>query len=92
MRSALRFTTAKYFTPSKQVIQGNGVVPNIRVPLSPEQERAVAGLRNDDKVKPEDAIAVIKTKDLQLMRAIDALKGVMIYARQTAPKVDAVKK
>src|SRR6266702_1890454 len=29
--SALRFTTAKYYTPSKQVIQGNGVTPNIRV-------------------------------------------------------------
>ena len=90
--SALRFTTAKYFTPSKQVIQGNGVVPNIRVSLSLEQERAVAALRNDDKIKPEDATAVIKAKDLQLMRAIDALKGVMIYAQQTAPKVDAVKK
>ncbi len=90
--SALRFTTAKYFTPSKQVIQGNGVVPNIRVPLTPEQERAVASLRNDEKIKPEDATAVVKAKDLQLMRAIDALKGVMIYAQQTAPKVDAVKK
>ena len=28
--SALRFTTAKYYTPSKQVIHGNGVTPNIR--------------------------------------------------------------
>ena len=27
--SALRFTTAKYYTPGKQVIQGNGVTPNI---------------------------------------------------------------
>jgi carboxyl-terminal processing protease len=90
--SALRFTTAKYFTPSKQVIQGNGVVPNILVPLTPEQERAVAALRNDEKITPEEAAAVIKTKDLQLMRAIDALKGVMIYAQQTAPKLDAVKK
>ena len=90
--SALRFTTAKYFTPSKQVIQGNGVVPNIRVPLTMEQERAVAQLRNDDKIKPDEATALIKTKDLQLMRGIDALKGVMIYAQQTAPKVDAVKK
>jgi hypothetical protein len=27
-----------------------------------------------------------------MMRAIDALKGVMIYARQTSPNVDAVKK
>jgi carboxyl-terminal processing protease len=90
--SALRFTTAKYFTPSKQVIQGNGVEPNIHVPLTLEQERAVASLRNDDKIKPADATAVIKTKDVQLMRAIDALKGVMIYAQQTVPKLDAVKK
>ncbi len=90
--SALRFTTAKYFTPSKQVIQGNGVVPNIRVPLTPEQERAVATLRNDDKIKPEQATATIKAQDLQMMRAIDALKGVMIYAQQTGTTVDAVKK
>ena len=90
--SALRFTTAKYFTPSKQVIQGNGVEPNIHVPLTIDQERAVAALRNNDKIKPEEATAVIKTKDVQLMRGIDALKGVMIYAQQTAPKVDAVKK
>jgi carboxyl-terminal processing protease len=90
--SALRFTTAKYFTPSKQVIQGNGVVPNILVPLTQEQERAVASLRNDDKIKPSDATAIIKSKDLQMMRAIDALKGVMIYAQQTSPKVEAVKK
>ena len=32
--SALRFTTAKYYTPSKQVIHGNGVTPNIRVPMT----------------------------------------------------------
>jgi len=27
-----------------------------------------------------------------MLRAIDALKGVMIYAQQTAPKAQAVKK
>ncbi len=32
--SAVRFTTAKYYTPSKQVIQGNGVTPNIRVAMT----------------------------------------------------------
>ena len=90
--SALRFTTAKYYTPSKTVIQGNGVVPNILVPLSDEQDRAVAALRNNDKVPPADANGIIKSKDLQMMRGIDALKGVMIYAQQTAPKGDAVKK
>jgi carboxyl-terminal processing protease len=90
--SALRFTTAKYYTPSKTVIQGNGVVPNILVPLTPEQDRAVATLRNNDKLPPPEAISLIKTKDLQLMRGIDAIKGVMIYAQQSAPKGNPVKK
>jgi carboxyl-terminal processing protease len=90
--SALRFTTAKYYTPSRTVIQGNGVVPNILVPLTPEQDRAVASLRNNDKIQPVEATRIIKSQDLQMMRAIDALKGVMIYAQQTSRNVDAVKK
>src|SRR2546421_7728313 len=90
--SAVRFTTAKYYTPSKQVIQGNGVTPNIRVGMTAEQERALFALRNAENVKPEDERSIIKTKDLQMLRAIDALKGVMIYAQQNAPKADAVKK
>ena len=90
--SALRFTTAKYYTPSKTVIQGNGVIPNILVPLTPEQDRAVASLRSNDKIPLSESIRLIKTKDLQLMRGIDALKGVMIYAQQTAPKGNSVKK
>ena len=76
--SALRFTTANYYTPSKTVIQGNGVAPNILVPLSAEQERAVAALRNNDKIQSTEANGIIKSKDLQMMRGIDALKGVMI--------------
>src|SRR5439155_1255329 len=39
--SAVRFTTAKYYTPSRQVIQGNGVTPNIRVGMTADQERAL---------------------------------------------------
>jgi carboxyl-terminal processing protease len=90
--SALRFTTAKYYTPSKQVIHGNGVVPNIRVPMTAEQERALFTMRSAENVKPEDEKNLIKTKDPQMLRAIDALKGVMVYARETTPKVDPVKK
>lgn len=90
--SAVRFTTAKYYTPSRQVIQGNGVTPNIRVGLTAEQERALNALRNAVNVKPEDETNIIKTKDPQMLRAIDALKGVMIYAQQSAPKAEAVKK
>ncbi len=90
--SALRFTTAKYYTPGKQVIQGNGVTPNIRVPMTPEQERLLFAMRSADNVKPEDEKIVIKTRDPQMMRAIDALKGIMIYAEQTAPTNEPVKK
>src|SRR5207237_6857766 len=52
--SAVRFTTAKYYTPGKQVIQGNGVTPNIRVAVTAEQERSLFALRNAENVKPED--------------------------------------
>lgn len=90
--SAVRFTTAKYYTPSRQVIQGNGVTPNIRVGMTAEQERALYGLRNAGNIKPDDETNIIKTKDPQMLRAIDALKGVMIYAQQSAPKAEAVKK
>ena len=90
--SAVRFTTAKYYTPGRQVIQGNGVTPNIRVGMTAEQERALYAVRNTGNVKPEDETNIIKTKDPQMLRAIDALKGVMIYAQQSAPKAEAVKK
>jgi carboxyl-terminal processing protease len=90
--SAVRFTTAKYYTPSRQVIQGNGVTPNIRVAMTAEQERALFALRNAENVKPEDEKNIIRTKDPQMLRAIDALKGVMIYVQQNAPKAEAVRK
>ena len=90
--SALRFTTAKYYTPSKQVIHGNGVAPNIRVPMSAEQERALFALRSGESAKPEEDKEIIKTRDPQMLRAIDALKGVMIYAQQNASKADSAKK
>jgi carboxyl-terminal processing protease len=90
--SALRFTTAKYYTPSKLVIQGNGIVPSIRVPMTNEQERTLFSMRSSGNLKPDEEKNLIKAKDPQMMRAIDALKGVMIYAEQTAPKAEAAKK
>src|SRR5213596_3646374 len=91
--SALRFTTAKYYTPSKQVIHGNGVAPNIRVPMSVELERQLFAARSSgDAIKPEEDKNFIKSTDPQMLRAIDALKGVMIYAQQNAPKGEPIKK
>src|SRR5207245_8676012 len=60
--SALRFTTAKYYTPSKQVIHGNGVTPNIRVPISAEQER-ILFISRSENVKQEEEKNLVKSKD-----------------------------
>ena len=90
--SALRFTTAKYYTPGKQVIHGNGVTPNIRVPMTAEQARTLFATRSAENMKPDDEKNLIKTKDPQLLRAIDALKGVMVYAEQNSSPAGAVKK
>jgi carboxyl-terminal processing protease len=91
--SALRFTTAKYYTPGKQVIHGNGVTPNIRVPMSVEQERQLFAARSSgDTIRPDEDKNFIKSNDPQMLRALDALKGVMIYAQQNATKGEATKK
>ena len=88
--SALRFTTAKYYTPGKQVIHGNGVTPNIAVPMTAEQEHALFVSRNSD-TKIGDEKTQVRSRDPQMLRAIDALKGVMTYAQENSPKNEAKK-
>ena len=46
--SALRLTTAKYYTPSKQVIHEHGVAPTIRATLTAEQERLLMIQRREE--------------------------------------------
>ena len=50
--SALRLTTAKYYTPSKQVIHEKGITPNIKASLSPDQERALLLRHRDGLSQP----------------------------------------
>ena len=45
-----------------------------------------------DTIKPDEDKNFIKSNDPQMLRAIDALKGVMIYAQQNAPKGESIKK
>jgi len=80
--SALRLTTAKYFTPSHKVIHGKGITPDITVPMSEEEEqdlylrRAPGGL---ESLEPKDRERAINTHDTQLERAMDLLKGLTLY-------------
>jgi carboxyl-terminal processing protease len=84
--SALRLTTAKYFTPSRQVIHERGIEPNIKSVLTPEQERALMIRRNADGLTEPERREADGIKDPQLDRAVDALKGMMIYRQQMASK------
>lgn len=77
--SALRLTTAKYYTPSKQTIHGHGVSPDIRATLTAEQERQLLAQRREST--EGEKIDNGNFRDTQLERAVDALKGVMIYAQ-----------
>jgi carboxyl-terminal processing protease len=81
--SALKLTTAKYYTPSHKVIQEHGITPDITVPMSDEEEaalifkRAPGGL---ESLRPEDRARVENIQDVQLKRAGDLLKGMLLYS------------
>jgi carboxyl-terminal processing protease len=85
---ALRLTTAHYYTPSKRVIHEHGIDPDIVVPITPRETLALVHQRvaYPGIVKPGSKDAVT---DTQLERAIEILKGVMLFTRadttQAAP-------
>jgi carboxyl-terminal processing protease len=79
--SALRLTTAKYYTPGRQVIHQNGVAPNIKASLTSDQERALLLRRKEGVLSAEDQKLVSTQRDSQLDRAMDAVKSVMIYTQ-----------
>ncbi|HEY8901746.1 MAG TPA: S41 family peptidase [Chthoniobacterales bacterium] len=76
--SAMRFTTAKYFTPSRRPIHEHGVTPDIRCALTLEEE---AQLYQSRRRKDMPGVAQDKNRvqDPQLDRAVDALTGVLLY-------------
>jgi carboxyl-terminal processing protease len=86
--SALRLTTAKYYTPSHKVIHEEGITPDIVVPMTDEDERDLfiqrtpGGLESLDEKERERVAAV---RDLQLERAMDLLKGISLYTKRPAP-------
>jgi len=77
--SAMRLTTAKYYTPSKQVIHEKGVEPTIRSTLTAEQERQLMSQRRSDEPEDLERKDAANFRDTQLERAVDALKGVLIF-------------
>jgi len=85
---AIRMTTAKYYTPSHRTIHENGVIPNIVATLTPTQEQQLAEWFSRDTLSPEERQRVENFTDPQLVRAVDAMKGALVYAK-TLAKDDA---
>jgi len=82
--SALRLTTAKYYTPSHKVIHEKGITPDIVVPISEETERKLLEQRMRVNLPPvEGAEKVEPVADVQLERAVSVIKGVKILTKQT---------
>ena len=93
--SAMRLTTARYYTPSGRSIQGTGIEPDITVRpatverLASRSQRSESNLRgaleNDtlDEDIPEAESAEERTtediEDYQLARAMDLIQGLALY-------------
>jgi carboxyl-terminal processing protease len=80
--SALRLTTAKYYTPSHKVIHEHGITPDSIVAMSEDDEEALYAKRSVlamDGLDEEVRTRIEGARDVQLDRAKDFLKGMLLY-------------
>jgi len=93
--SALRLTTAKYYTPSHKVIHEEGITPDILVPITDAEERDILLQRipgGIESLEDQDRERVSGARDPQLERAMDLLKGITVFSqRAPAPEKRVVK-
>ena len=83
--SALRLTTAKYYTPSHKVIHEKGITPNITVLATDEEEGAILLRRAPggiETLEGKDRERFENIRDPQLDRAMDMLKGILLFTQR----------
>ncbi|MBN2448813.1 MAG: S41 family peptidase [Lentisphaeria bacterium] len=77
--SALRLTTAMYYTPSRRVIHEHGVEPDIHIALTRDQYQAIFEAQGNG----EAASGRVPDNDPQVQRAIEVLKSYEVYLKST---------
>jgi len=89
--SAIRLTTAEYFTPSGKPIHNEGVIPDVVVVKitepsadakkdeGPEKDDVFENMEDEDEEKEEEERPKPKRYDNQLKAAIDLIKGIKAY-------------
>lgn len=86
--TAIRLTTARYFTPSHHPIHGHGITPNLISTLAPEEEKRVFEYFRDRGTAAPDPAVLTKLGDRQLERAVTALRGILAYKSLSAASAD----
>jgi carboxyl-terminal processing protease len=97
--SGLRLTTATYFTPDGRSIHEKGITPDIVIALdesavAPPEENPEQGEMNsqqeenladeqDEGEKTKDEAEEFLKRDTQLQRAVDVLRGILIFEKQS---------
>jgi len=85
-KSAIRLTTAHYYTPNGRLIHEIGIDPDVPVYLGREEWRKVqvrrAHLENPDVYRDEDKAEYADVIDRPLERAVDLLQAVMIFEKR----------
>jgi carboxyl-terminal processing protease len=79
--SAVRLTTAKYYTPSHRTIHEQGIRPDIVATLTPDEEKAVFDFWRRGESVTGDARALARLGDRQLERAATVLKGLLALGK-----------
>jgi carboxyl-terminal processing protease len=91
---ALKLSVAKYYTPSHKVIHEHGITPDSLVPMSDEDQASLLVRRAPGGVESLDAkerAVVENSHDVQLERAEDLLKGILLYESFSSPEKVAVR-
>ena len=94
--TALKLTTARYYTPSGRSIQAQGIAPDVvleRGEFKPREEPEVGSVKESDlrrhldsppppdEAKADDKKKTLAAEDLQLAEALNVLKGLTILGR-----------
>lgn len=88
--SAIKLTTSKYFTPKGASIHGIGIKPDIEIKYETLEKKEVKEEKDENvpeeitkafesKEEPQDPFMQRYKNDNQLIRAVDLLKGLLIY-------------
>jgi carboxyl-terminal processing protease len=75
--SAVRLTTAHYYTPSENVIHNNGIQPNVIVDISDEDARQLFAQRSRFEGQGRQPDEPEDIKDLQLEQGIALVKALL---------------